>query len=829
MGKAVLFGCTSAVTIGLVVWTSMLEAGVSGLSLPEIVVPEADGRLADGGLADYSVPVGVVRWVYPLDAANVPAPVAHFWETVGESWRTYWNEDLETPAFTFPPSPIPLAEAGIFGDGVVDEARLVDAVGRFLERHAVFFGVGRAGVAIPEVYPLDQSWVVVVRQLHTASGLTIRGAGLRAVVHRDGTLRWIKAHLVRDLPALTSLRKGDVLLDREAIDQRVALWDGEVERAHLEIAFPDGTLRSARPLWNLDVRDADGWRTETTVDALHGGVVLRKRAFLTPDARAVQATDDVVEDGGGGGVGAAPLPELPEQTFLVFGGAEGSRLDDGLEEVSFVESKLFGAVVREVFDDVGPRREQVVSISDQNGLFRARTRAGMPKLSLSLEGRRCPNTDTAACFVAATPEVAPDLPLRFRIRPILTPAQTGNVPFPLLSYDANNDSVPDAEMVYDPAQNAFIDFDVQAAPTTPILDSLEFRSLWVESYLATEISLNFEEKTVGLAKLDALLPLPCLDLHPLPSGPEFLDQFDDDPNFRCLSVLVPQQVPSDPAPGETTELEPVTTSIIYRQAARHAFRALTGTVTTNGAHERLVADGILDGLAAVTRNNPSIGFRADQQPTSRAFVVDRPVLGQLLRVRQEFGRGVFRLHSFTTPSRVADELVSQAGELSEGAAIVYRWLAGQRLDPALPVVRQFVCSPAYVDELVLAAEAALDDGDPATPTPYAELIRTAFDDAPFLDNLFRRGDADGNGHVDLVDVLHIANFLFAYGDTNECWNAFDANNDASLDLVDVLSLVNHLFFNVAQEHLRIGVCALDMEPPCDPGNLGCRAVTCDGG
>ncbi|MBI4603173.1 MAG: hypothetical protein HY721_14535, partial [Planctomycetes bacterium] len=59
--------------------------------------------------------------------------------------------------------------------------------------------------------------------------------------------------------------------------------------------------------------------------------------------------------------------------------------------------------------------------------------------------------------------------------------------------------------------------------------------------------------------------------------------------------------------------------------------------------------------------------------------------------------------------------------------------------------------------------------------------------------LFRRGDADGNGEVNLTDAIFTLNRLFKGGPPPDCADAADVNDDGKLDLTDPVHLASHLF------------------------------------
>jgi len=58
---------------------------------------------------------------------------------------------------------------------------------------------------------------------------------------------------------------------------------------------------------------------------------------------------------------------------------------------------------------------------------------------------------------------------------------------------------------------------------------------------------------------------------------------------------------------------------------------------------------------------------------------------------------------------------------------------------------------------------------------------------------FRRGDADGNGTLDLTDPIFLLLWLFVGGDEPGCLDAADSNRDGHHDLSDAVHLLLYLF------------------------------------
>ena len=83
-----------------------------------------------------------------------------------------------------------------------------------------------------------------------------------------------------------------------------------------------------------------------------------------------------------------------------------------------------------------------------------------------------------------------------------------------------------------------------------------------------------------------------------------------------------------------------------------------------------------------------------------------------------------------------------------------------------------------------------------------------FTDTPAL--VFRRGDADGSGEVELADVVYTLRYLFLQGPEPECTETANANDAGFVEISDAVFLLLWLF--------REG-----SEPP-KPGPTNCGRV-----
>jgi hypothetical protein len=64
-------------------------------------------------------------------------------------------------------------------------------------------------------------------------------------------------------------------------------------------------------------------------------------------------------------------------------------------------------------------------------------------------------------------------------------------------------------------------------------------------------------------------------------------------------------------------------------------------------------------------------------------------------------------------------------------------------------------------------------------------------------NLFKRGDANGSGVVDISDAVAISDWVTPPGPIPVCLDGADANDDSRVDTADAPFLLEYLFYGGA--------------------------------
>jgi hypothetical protein len=86
---------------------------------------------------------------------------------------------------------------------------------------------------------------------------------------------------------------------------------------------------------------------------------------------------------------------------------------------------------------------------------------------------------------------------------------------------------------------------------------------------------------------------------------------------------------------------------------------------------------------------------------------------------------------------------------------------------------------------------------------------------------FRRGDASGDGKVDIGDAIHSLNYLFMGGPSPACLDAADADDNGEVEITDAIGILRHLFLGGGPLPPPFGECGPDPGLDC----LGCDAYS----
>lgn len=116
--------------------------------------------------------------------------------------------------------------------------------------------------------------------------------------------------------------------------------------------------------------------------------------------------------------------------------------------------------------------------------------------------------------------------------------------------------------------------------------------------------------------------------------------------------------------------------------------------------------------------------------------------------------------------------------------------------PALSTAEDSSAGVSTVDDLLSQTVGIIIDSPGllrirgTIPSPTIYII---YDDCCALPAASLLGDVDGNGRVDMGDVINLINFLFTEGSLPSCLECVDVTGDSRIDTGDVVALLDYLF------------------------------------
>lgn len=112
--------------------------------------------------------------------------------------------------------------------------------------------------------------------------------------------------------------------------------------------------------------------------------------------------------------------------------------------------------------------------------------------------------------------------------------------------------------------------------------------------------------------------------------------------------------------------------------------------------------------------------------------------------------------------------------------------------------------------------------------PVTEDLSTSLEPEPAPPPLdtFVRGDADGNGAINITDGIFTLNYLFTGGGDPPCADAADADDNGSINITDGIFILNFLFTGGGDPPAPFGACGPD--PSEDSLDCATAATNCAG-
>ncbi len=88
-----------------------------------------------------------------------------------------------------------------------------------------------------------------------------------------------------------------------------------------------------------------------------------------------------------------------------------------------------------------------------------------------------------------------------------------------------------------------------------------------------------------------------------------------------------------------------------------------------------------------------------------------------------------------------------------------------------------------------------------------------------IEVLFRRGDSNSDGSIDIADPIFVLGYLFRDAAPPGCLEAANVNDDSALDIADVVYMLSYIFRSMSPPRPPFPACGVDPDPTTSIGCL----------
>jgi hypothetical protein len=347
--------------------------------------------------------------------------------------------------------------------------------------------------------------------------------------------------------------------------------------------------------------------------------------------------------------------------------------------------------------------------------------------------------------------------------------------------------------------------DTDAPPDTsrsPVIDLVPedgvSKTLWIRDSFARVIPDSF----TGLAEDLGYLQLGCqLDINAIDPPDDcwyFVDDLaeEDDPPCEIDWALT---LPGGSGPTESWIHAPLNGKEFLNSASGTVYAEIDLNVKDSGAPENGVQ-------IILTRNDAPVAWATVRNGTAVEIGLGGVGLAPVTQAPVS--------KSGDVPSEISDEpsVYSRIELILDGSARTLELVQ----DGASLAIHDFSRNDAIheltVDGLRIWAESGFEGGDNGITLDQIGLLQG-------LSVMFKRGDVDASGSVDIGDPVSSLLFQFLGDSAPGCLDALDVNDDGAVDIADPLASLFHLFFGNPRPPEPLDDCGMD--PTED--SLGCVA------
>lgn len=710
------------------------------------------------------------RVVGPWDAVEPPG-IQKLVEDTGTEWFVLWDHALGAPRLAYPRAPARLPDAG----GITGTGGIAADVAAFIAEHRDFLGVGPEDLAPLEVLPFDDGFHVSALQTH--QGIPVRGSAFRMRLNGDRTIRSILPRLARELPAVEPPH-----LTQDDLD---ALVEGEglteVFSSTLQLAFPaEGGPVAA---WGIIGLDQSAEEVEVLFSAVTGERIGSRRTALEFGDRIEAPPAEPA---------APPAPEAPEAP-------EGAAQADGAGGAG--DDCPNQAVITGRVTGYSPPPDDPFALATDFSRTRSYPVPGL-RILADVYHPSCTHGEI----------VKTDAEGRFEIH--LERIPTDQPYFCLALFSSDRFQIERGlTSVLGQGFSGWGDVTWDLTYNERLEEYASFHLMVYHQMRATIVDAVQQSALQGVA----VPRRPVRDLRILLEDGIFVHRYSPSSG----SIRLGNDSGSSPTPdGRIRKMVP---TIIYHEYGHELIRNLSGDTGSGGAQE-----GICDAFSVFRANAPFLGYAntGDRvvDPYARNVSLDRTAYPADARTTLA---GAFwelwdRTRDGIDPLRPPDP--DKASSFAYG--LLVRYLGAQHVCGAETCGGLAVEYTPYLGH-ILAIEADHPrlggDGDYRTPFENLPQLLESFGRRNLYQQLFIRGDANLDGHIDLSDAVKILGYLFLGDRDTSCPDALDSDDSGTVEITDSILLLAYLFLGGSRLPQPFPRCGVDLT---EADGLGCWSTPC---
>jgi hypothetical protein len=310
-------------------------------------------------------------------------------------------------------------------------------------------------------------------------------------------------------------------------------------------------------------------------------------------------------------------------------------------------------------------------------------------------------------------------------------------------------------------------------------------------------------------------------------GDEYRHRYD----FVRQYIFLASNETSPDARDDAGRLEKLVPTIVHHEYGHFVFHSLTA-----GDGDAGVNEGFADAIAGYVSRLGVVGFTAPGEPNTDPWARDLARDQIAFRderdpaeARRTVAGAMWELWTRTIDGTDPVPEPQEEEELPRSSfafGLLVRGLAMNHIGTPWQPGRAIPYGPTLGIDFLVESDRPVFGGDEdlRNGSRHDAAVLDAFGRRNLLPHAFMRGDANGNGDVEMADAIVTFSYLFlSRGDEAICADAMDTNDSGSIDLTDGIHSLRYLFLGGEAPSFPFPSCGWDITVR---DGLGCQGSVC---